>query len=85
MTLQNLANLAKYRRFKWKAYSRILKEFGVLVYPRQGVDAQALQESLLAEDSEYKIRIIDAPMVDISSTFIREGLQRGENMDKWLM
>ncbi|MBQ3976462.1 MAG: nicotinate (nicotinamide) nucleotide adenylyltransferase [Bacteroidales bacterium] len=73
------------RMHKWKAYSRILKEFGVLVYPRQGVDAQALQESLLAEDSEYKIRIIDAPMVDISSTFIREGLQRGENMDKWLM
>ena len=37
------------------------------------------------EDPEYKIRLIDAPMVDISSTFIREGLQRGENMDKWLM
>ena len=73
------------RMHKWKAYSRILKEFGVLVYPRQGVDAQALQENLLAEDPEYKIRLIDAPMVDISSTFIREGLQRGENMDKWLM
>jgi len=76
-------NLERMR--KWKAYSRILSEFGVLVYPREGVDCQSFRDSLLAENPNYKIRIIDAPMVDISSTQIREARQRGENMDKWLM
>ena len=76
-------NLERMRR--WKAYSRILKEYGVLVYPREGVDSAALRDSLLAEDPAYMIRLIDAPMVDISSTEIREALERGENMDKWLM
>ena len=36
-------------------------------------------------DSLYRIQIIDAPIVDISSTRIREGLERGEDMSGWLM
>ena len=76
-------NLERMR--KWKAYSRILSEYGVLVYPREGVDSSALTASLLEENPAYKIRLIDAPMVDISSTQIREGIQRGEDMSRWLM
>ena len=39
------------------------------------------------EDAEhmYKIDIIDAPIVDISSTRIREGLAAGEDMSGWMM
>ena len=39
------------------------------------------------EDAEhlYHIEIIDAPIVDISSTRIREGLAAGEDMSSWLM
>ena len=39
------------------------------------------------EDAEhlYHIDIIDAPIVDISSTRIREGLAAGEDMSSWLM
>ena len=39
------------------------------------------------EDAEhlYHIEIIDAPIVDISSTRIREGLAAGEDMTRWLM
>ena len=70
---------------KWKEHARILTEYGVLVYPREGCDTQAARAALLEEDPRYKIRIIDAPMVEISSTEIREALKRGENMDKWLM
>ncbi len=76
-------NLDKLRR--WKAYSRILSEYGVLVYPREGIDCEALRDSLLEENPDYKIRIIDAPMVDISSTQIREGIARGEDMSRCLM
>lgn len=73
------------RMHNWREYARILEEFGVLVYPRKGCDAAAARDALLEENPRYKIRLIDAPMVDISSTEIREALQRGENMDKWLM
>ena len=36
-------------------------------------------------DHMYKIDIIDAPIIDISSTRIREGLAKGEDMSKWMM
>lgn len=39
------------------------------------------------EDAEHlcKIEIIDAPIVDISSTRIREGIAAGEDMSQWMM
>lgn len=33
----------------------------------------------------FRIEIISAPMVDISSTMIREGIAAGEDMSRWLM
>ena len=36
-------------------------------------------------DRLYKIEIIDAPIVDISSTRIREGIAAGEDMSAWMM
>ena len=76
-------NLADIRR--WRDYSRILKEFGTAVYPRKGFDLTEIRQDLLEEDPAYKIRIIDAPMVDISSTYIREALSRGEDISHLLM
>ena len=70
---------------KWKEHARILSEYGVLVYPREGFDAEASRAALLEENPQYKIRLINAPMVDISSTQIREGIERGEDMSRWLM
>ncbi len=37
------------------------------------------------QDHLYEIRILDAPMVDISSTMIREGIANGEDMSEDLM
>lgn len=76
-------NLADIRR--WRDYKRLLKEFGVAVYPREGFDLDAVKADLLEEDSGYKIQIINAPRVDISSTEIREGSAAGKDMSKWLM
>lgn len=36
-------------------------------------------------DRMYHIEIIDAPITDISSTRIREGIAAGEDMSKWMM
>lgn len=75
---------------RWKSYRRILTEYGVAVYPREGFDMEALKDGLLAECrrlhlKKYKIMLLDAPRVDISSTEIREGIARGEDMSGWLM
>ena len=62
-------NLADIRR--WKEYGRILKEYGVAVFPRTGFDLHAIKSDLIAEDPAYKILITEAQMVNISSTVIR--------------
>ncbi len=54
------------------------------------LDAAALHDTpgtVGFEDAEhlYKIDIIDAPIVDISSTRIREGLAAGKDMSAWMM
>lgn len=76
-------NLADIRR--WRDYTRILKEYGVSVYPRTGTDLNKTIQDLHNEDPGYRISIIDAPMVDISSTQIREALSRGEDVSHCLM
>ena len=76
-------NLAVIRR--WRDYGRILSEYGVAVYPRKGYDLDGLRDDLLKEDSRYSIKTIDAPVVDISSTEIRDGLAEGIDMSGWLM
>jgi nicotinic acid mononucleotide adenylyltransferase len=49
------------------------------------LEAEAIREDLLKENSLYDIAVIEAPLVDISSTRIREGMARGEDMSAYLM
>ena len=76
-------NLADIRR--WRDYKRILKEYGVAVYPRKGFDLFSIKEDLLNEDPNYRITIMDAERVDISSTIIRNAIAAGKDMSQWLM
>ena len=76
-------NLADIRR--WRDYARILKEYSVAVFPREGHDLTEIKQDLLKEDPAYKIQILDAEMVDISSTQIREAIARGEDISHCLM
>ena len=76
-------NLADIRR--WRDYARILKEFGVAVFPREGHDLTEIKQDLLKEDPAYMIQILDAGMVDISSTQIRNAIAEGEDISKYLM
>ena len=86
-------NLDAIRR--WKDSERILTEYGVVVYPRKGFDIEAVRLRLLNERdghtagqsclSPYRIRTIDAPMVEISSSEIRRGIAEGRNMEQYLM
>ncbi|MBR5211531.1 MAG: nicotinate (nicotinamide) nucleotide adenylyltransferase [Bacteroidales bacterium] len=76
-------NLADIRR--WRDYCRILKEYGVAVYPRQGFDLERVRQDLLDEDHSYNITIMNAEMVDISSTIIRNAIAEGQDVSGWLM
>lgn len=76
-------NLADIRR--WREYTVILKEFGIAVFPRSGHDLTEIKQDLLNEDPAYKIQILDAPPVNISSTEIREALSRGEDISSLMM
>lgn len=70
---------------KWRDYKRILTEFGVAVFPRTGFDLDIIKQDLLEEDPAYRIQILDAPMVNISSTEIRNALTSGTDVSAMLM
>ncbi|SES86096.1 nicotinate (nicotinamide) nucleotide adenylyltransferase [Hymenobacter actinosclerus] len=54
---------------RWKAADRLLAEYEIYVYPRPGY---ALPEPL-----PPAVRVVDAPLLDISATFIRRCLREG--------
>ena len=63
---------------RWKDNERLAKEFKILVYPRLGEDV--LINGLHTEN----VRLVDAPVVEISSTFIRESIRAGKDMRAFL-
>lgn len=76
-------NLAAFRR--WKNYREILLEFGVCVYPREGVDEAAVMNDLMSENPLYRLSIIDLPEVNVSSTQIRNAVANGQDVSDLLM
>lgn len=66
-------SLANFHR--WKNYQQILAYHSLIVYPRPGV---ALDE--LTECYQDKVQIVDAPLMELSATFIRNALKAGKDM-----
>jgi nicotinate-nucleotide adenylyltransferase len=64
-------NLKDFHR--WKNYEQILENYGVMVYPRPGFDKYEVEQ-------HPNITITDAPMMDISSTFIRNAIHEGKDV-----
>ena len=76
----NLANFTG-----WRDYRRILREYGLVVFPRKGFHRGRLKARLLREDPAYRIALAAAPRVDISSSEIRAGMASGRDMARYLM
>lgn len=55
----------------WKNYQQILDGYGLYVYPRPGV-AGADANNLRHHD---RVQLVDAPLLDISATFIRDAIR----------
>ena len=58
----------------WKEYERLLHSYPMLIYPRTG------EEVMIPEGLSEGIRLVDAPMIEISSTFIRRSIREGRDM-----
>jgi nicotinate-nucleotide adenylyltransferase len=68
---------------KWKNAKELLENYPVYVYPRpdSGMPSSAILSQLL---SAALIHRVNAPMMDISGTFIREGIRKGKDMSYFL-
>lgn len=64
---------------KWKNYEVILKHHDIYVYPRISSEIDNLELK-----NHPKIHLIDAPVVEISSTFIRKNIKMGKNIQPLL-
>jgi len=64
-------NLASFE--KWKNYKIILEDFGLYVYQRPNVQPSKLK-------SHPNVTIVDAPLLDISATFIRKCIRNNQSI-----
>ncbi len=62
---------------KWKNYEFILKNFELCVYPRSGSNCKKTFHG-------KGIHFTNAPLMDISSNFIRKALQANENISAYM-
>ncbi len=58
---------------KWKNYEQIVNNHQIYVYPRPNSN---LEEYI----KKYNIKIIEAPQMEISSSFIRKSIKDGKNV-----
>lgn len=58
---------------KWKNYKQILAYAGIFTYPRPNVNLEAMQEEI---KNHPKIEMVEAPLLDISATFIRNCIKK---------
>ncbi|MDH6355785.1 nicotinate-nucleotide adenylyltransferase [Dysgonomonas sp. PH5-45] len=63
---------------KWKAPEAILEMCKVYVYPRLG------SRIFISPKHKHRVETLDSPIIEISSTFIRESLRDGKQMDAFL-
>ena len=68
-------NLSTFK--KWKNYEEILKHHHLLVYPRPESDGGELAK-------HPKVKMTDAPLMDVSSTFIRQAIKNKKDV-RYLM
>lgn len=70
---------------KWKNYEALLQNHDIYVYPR--LEAKGRTGEAISAEKEHidlkkhpKVHLIDAPVVEISSTFIRNNIKEGKNI-----
>lgn len=62
---------------KWKNHEEITMNYKRYIYPRPGFENINFKE-------HRNIRVIDAPLIEVSSSFIRKALKQGKNVRYFL-
>ena len=63
---------------KWKDAETIIAHHNIMVYPRLGFEIE------IPEELKDKVTKLDSPIIEISSTYIREQLKNNRNMNFFL-
>ncbi|MCE5205695.1 MAG: nicotinate-nucleotide adenylyltransferase [Porphyromonadaceae bacterium] len=63
---------------KWKDYEQILERYQILIYPRPG------EKIRISKRLRKSVQLVNAPEVEISSTFIRHAIGEGKEMRAFL-
>jgi nicotinate-nucleotide adenylyltransferase len=72
-----------YTLHKWKNAVELVTQFPLYIYPRP--DAIKKKNDLLDEILvKATVKWVKAPLMDISGTFIRNGIKKGKNMSYYL-
>jgi nicotinate-nucleotide adenylyltransferase len=69
---------------KWKNYEVILQNHDIYVYPRLDAKNTLAEVKKDTLENHSKIHFIDAPVVEISATFIREAIKKNINIQPLL-
>ena len=64
---------------KWKNYEQILENYNIYVYPR--ISDGPIETQF---EGHKKIKRIDAPIMELSSTYIRKAIKKGINVQPML-
>lgn len=72
-----------YTLHKWKNAEKLVTKYDLYVYPRPGSrkSNSPLLDNIL---SKATINHVRAPLMDISGSFIRDGIRKGKNMSYYL-
>ena len=62
---------------KWKNHEELLRQYKIYLYPRPNIAASSL-------DNHPSIIKVEAPLITVSSSFIRKGIREGRNMRYFL-
>jgi len=62
---------------KWKNYEELLKRYHLYVYPRPETKSSSF-------DNDPHIHFTQAPLIEIASSFIRQGIKEGKNLRQFL-
>jgi nicotinate-nucleotide adenylyltransferase len=76
MGADNITNI-----HKWKNYELLLEKYPILVYPRKGENEL---ETIIKELPTNRIKITQAPVIEISSTFIRNSIKSKKDITCFL-
>jgi nicotinate-nucleotide adenylyltransferase len=62
---------------KWKNFNELIRQYPIYVYPRPSVDPSEYE-------GRYQFTIVNAPLIEISSSFIRDSIKQGRDIRYFL-